>query len=181
MGGLRRSRRRHDRWSTAATRRSKTHALVNVLDQHASIRTLAQELDSHRLVILPVHNREVFSIHAVEVLGDIDGAVLATLTEGIGGRLESQGALSAVAHMALKVVDNQLLVVVEVAHHDGRLDDLDGGRHGVGAADSEDASSEAATRWIACIVARDGSKRVGGGAIGRHRDGLLEDHAKDGG
>jgi hypothetical protein len=181
MRGLGRSRRRQDRWSTAATRRSKTHALVNVLDQRASMRTLAQELDSHRLLVLLVHNREVFSIHAVEVLGNIDGAVLATLTEGVGARLEGQGALSAVAHMAIKVVDNQLFVVVEVAHHNGRLDDLDGARHGVGAADSEEASSEAATRRIACIVAGDGSKRIGGGAIGRHRDGFLEDHARDGG
>jgi hypothetical protein len=181
MRGLGRSRRRHDRWSTAATGRSKTHALVNVLDQRASMRTLAQHLDPHRLVVFLVHNREVFSVHAVEVLGDIDGAVLTPLTEGIVGRLEGKGALSAVAHMALKVVDDQLFVVVEVAHHDGRLDDLDGGRHGVGAADSEEASSEAATRSIACIVARRGNERIGGGASGRHRDGLLEDHARDGG
>jgi hypothetical protein len=180
MRGLRRSRRRHDWWSPAATRRGETHALVNVLDQCPSVGTLVQELDPHRLVVLLVHNREVFSVHAVEIFGDIGGAVLATLTEGIVGRLESEGALSAVARMALKVIDNQLFVVVEVAHHDGGLDDLDGGRHSVGAADSEEASSEAATRGIACIVAREGSKRIGGGAIGRQRDGLLEDHARDG-
>lgn len=171
--GLGRSRRRHD-WRGTTTRRSKTHALVDVFDQCASVGTLAQGLDSHRLAVFLVHDREVFSIDAVDVIGDDLGAALATLTEGITAGLEGEGAGSAVAHMALEFVDDQLFVVVEVAHHDGGLDDLDGAGHCVGAADSEEPPSEAATR-------RRGRAKRSGGAIGRHRDGLLEDHARDGG
>lgn len=141
---------------------------------------LAQELDPHGLAVLLVHNRKVFAVHAIEILGDIDGTALATLAEGIIVGLEGEGALGAVAHVVLKAVDDQLFVVVEVAHHDGGLDDVDGSGHGVGAAYSEETPSEAATRWIAWIGARGGIVRSGVGAIGRHRDGLLEDHARNG-
>jgi hypothetical protein len=175
MRGLRRSGRRHD-WRGTTTRRSKTHALFDVLNQGASVGTLAQELDSHRLAVFLVHDRKVFSIHAVEVLGHDNGAALATLTKGVTAGLEGEGTRSAVAHMALEFVDDQLFVVVEVAHHDGGLHDLDGAGHSVRAADSEEPSREAATGG------RGGIERIGGiGAIGRHRGGLLEDHAKAGG
>jgi hypothetical protein len=145
------------------------------------MRALAQEFDTHGLAIFLVHDGKVFAVHAVDILGDQDGARLAAVTEGIAGGLEGEGALWAMAHVALKVVDDQLFVVVEVPHHDGGFDDLDGAGHGVGAADSEKATGDTATRRIAWIGAREGIERIGGGAIGRHRDGLLEDHAGDGG
>lgn len=179
MRGLGRGGWRHD-WRGTATRRSETHAPGNVFDQFASMGALAQLLDTHGLAVLLVHDGKVLSIHAVDILGDEDGARLATVTEGIAGGIEGEGAVSAVADVALKVVDHQLLVIVEVAHHDGRLDNLDSAGHIVGAADSEEATGKTATRRIAWIGARRG-KRIRDGAIGRHRDGLLEDHARDGG
>lgn len=179
--GLGRSRGRHDWRSAATTRRSQAQTFVNVLDQRAGMRALAQKLDSRGFAVLLVYNREVFPIHAVEILGDIDGTVLATLTKGISVGLEGEGALGAVAHVALEAVDNKLLVVVEVSHHDGGLDDLDGPRHSVGAAYSEEPPSNAATRRIAWIGAREGIERGGVGAFGRHGDGLSMCHARDGG
>lgn len=179
--GLGRSNGRHDWRSAATTRRSQAQTLVNVLDQCAGVRALTQKLDPHGLAVLLVHNREVFAIHAVEILGDIDGTVLATLAEGIGVGLEGEGALGTVAHVVLEAVDNQLFVVVEVSHHDWWLDDLDGARHSAGAAYSEEPPSDAATRGIAWIGAREGIERGGVGAFGRHGDGLSMCHARDSG
>jgi hypothetical protein len=83
--------------------------------------------------------------------------------------------------VVLEAVDDQLFIVVEVSHHDGGLDDLDGARHSVGAAYSEEPPGDAATRGIAWIGAREGIERSGVGAFGRHGDGLSECHARDGG
>jgi hypothetical protein len=58
---------------------------------------------------------------------------VATLTQAIFACFESGGTLGAVADVALKIVDYQLLRVVHIADDEGRFDNLGLAGHDVGA------------------------------------------------
>jgi hypothetical protein len=94
------------------------------------------QLHPCRLAALKVHSREVLAALAEDVVAESAGAGVARFAEckAILVCLDSVGAEAAVAGMTLKVVDHQLLVVLEVTHDGERIYYVDWGRHCVGSA-----------------------------------------------
>lgn len=117
---------------TATTRRPEGQACFDGVEEIADGVGTTGKLDSHQDTVLFVHDREVFSVLAVDVFGHIDGTRVAALAEVVTGLVEGGGTLGAVADVTVKLFDYELLGVVHVADDEGRLDDFSLARHGLG-------------------------------------------------
>ena len=117
---------------TATTRRLEGQACFDGVKEVANGVGSTGKLDSHQDTVLFVHDREVFSVLAVEVFGHIDGTRVATLAEVVTGLVEGSSTLGAVADVAVKLFHYELFGVVHVADDEGRLDDFSLARHGLG-------------------------------------------------
>lgn len=132
------------------------------------------------MVELAVNDRVGLAVLAVQILGDVDGVLVAATAERappvVG--LDGVGALCAVAGVALKGLHHEVFVGVELPHHHDGLGAVYGGGHGVGAPTTEDgrkcpAREESLSKGRG--EGEGGTSRVErGGPVGRQRDGVRE-------
>jgi hypothetical protein len=113
---------------------TKVQSLLQGCEEVADSAVLAWKLHPHQLAALVVYSGEMLSVSAEEIGGDNAGAGSARLAKCVAVHecLDGVEAVAAVAGVTLEVVDNQLFVVLKVAHDDDGVWDLDGGGHSVG-------------------------------------------------
>lgn len=169
VGSVEATAERTDGRSTSTARVLEVHSFLNRFKQTEDGAGFAWQLDPHGVAAFLVHDREELSFLAVQISSHIDGSQTAVLAEVILVLFEGEGAPGAACSVALKLDEDKLLVVVNIAHDEGTLGDVNGGGHSVGAAESRETPRGCLTGLFYSQVG-EGVDEVLGRAEGRHGD-----------